>query len=142
MAKKRADNKTAPTAMDVDAFLMGIIDDQKRSDCADVLKMMKQVTGEKPRMWGDLIVGFGTYHYKYASGREGDWFLTGFSPRKQNLSIYIMPGLDGYGALLKKLGPHKTGKSCLYIKSLADIDRAVLKNLIAQSVKHMKETYG
>ncbi len=91
-------------------------------------------------MWGSSIVGFGNYHYKYESGREGDWFLTGFSPRKQNLTLYIMPGFAQYDELMKKLGKHKTGKSCLYIKSLEDINLPTLKQLIQQSVKHMTKT--
>ena len=98
--------------------------------------MMKKITGKKPKLWDSNIVGFGSYHYKYASGREGDWFLTGFSPRKQALTLYIMPGFGDYGPLMKKLGKYKTGKSCLYIKKLEDVDQKTLKELIAKSVRH------
>ena len=98
---------------------------------------MKRAVGAEPKMWGPSIVGFGHYHYKYASGRENDWFLAGFSPRKQDLTLYIMAGFDRYDALMTKLGKHKTGKSCLYLKRLADVDVAVLEELISASVKHM-----
>jgi hypothetical protein len=101
---------------------------------------MKQVTKSEPKMWGSSIVGFGTYHYKYESGREGDWFITGFSPRKQNLTLYIMGGFARYDELMKQLGKHKTGKSCLYIKYLADVDLPTLKKLIQESVSHMRKT--
>ena len=102
---------------------------------------MKQVTKEEPKMWGGSMVGFGRFHYKSDSGREGDWFLTGFSPRKQNLTIYIMPGFDKYDSLMKKLGKHKTGKSCLCISKLEDVDTKVLKELIKQSFQYMKKKY-
>jgi len=101
---------------------------------------MKQVTGDKPIMWGDSIIGFGTYKYKYASGRQGEWPVTGFSPRKQNLTIYIMSGFDEYDDLLTQLGKHSTGKSCLYIKKMEDIDQDVLRELISKSVEHMAAT--
>ena len=106
------------------------------------LDIMMEVTGEKPKMWGPSIVGFGSYHYVYASGREGDWPLTGFSPRKQALTLYIMAGFGHYDELMSRLGKHKTGKSCLYVKRLSDIDESVLRELIAASVDHMKSTYG
>ena len=115
-------------------FLDGIKDEKKREDSFAVLEMMKKITGEQPTMWGESMVWFGSYHYKYASGREGDWFLTGFSPRKQALTLYLMCGLEKQAALLKKLGKYKTGKSCLYIKKLEDVDTAVLKELIKGSV--------
>jgi hypothetical protein len=102
---------------------------------------MQAITKEEPKMWGSSIIGFGDYHYKYASGRGGDFFLTGFSPRKQNLALYLMGGLENQKDLLKKLGKHKTGKSCLYIKSLNDIDKKVLKEMIVQSVKETKKLY-
>ncbi len=102
---------------------------------------MQDITGKRAMMWGDSIVGFGRYHYKYASGREGDFFVTGFLPRKQNFTIYIMPGYADYQHLLKKIGKHKLGKSCLYVKSLDDIDLDVLKELIAASVEQMKTLY-
>jgi hypothetical protein len=99
---------------------------------------MKQVTGEEPEMWGESIVGFGSYHYKYKSGREGDWFVTGFSPRAQNLTLYIMSGFDEYDQLMSRLGKYKTGKSCLYITKIDDVDQEVLKELVNKSVKHME----
>ena len=101
---------------------------------------MKRATKANPKMWGPEIVGFGSYHYKYASGRDADWFLTGFAPRKQNLTLYIMSGFKKYNALLKKLGKHKTGKSCLYIKRLDDIDMDVLTQLIEDSVAHLRKS--
>ncbi len=132
-----AELKTRINDKSVLKFINSVGDEKKRSDSLDILDMMKKITKEEPKMWGDSIVGFGSYHYKYASGREGDWFLTGFSPRKQNLSLYIMSGFNEYGELLKKLGKHKTSKSCLYIKSLDDIDTKALKQLITKSVKKM-----
>ncbi len=134
--------KTTPSAKSVQAFLNTIADDERRQDCLTVMKIMKQATKAEPKMWGDSIVGFGSYHYKYASGREGDWFLTGFSPRKQALTLYIMSGFSRYDALLRKLGKYKTGKSCLYIKRLADVDLSVLKELIQGSVKHLAKSYA
>ena len=101
--------------------------------------MMADITGEKPVMWGPSVVGFGSYHYKYASGREGDWMITGFSPRKQALTLYIMPGFDRYDDLMVKLGKYKTGKSCLYINKLEDVDKNILHELIAHSVKYMNK---
>lgn len=132
-----AELKTKPTPESVTAYLNGIEPEQKRQDSWQILELMQKATGQKPQMWGDTIVGFGSYHYKYASGREGDWFLTGFAPRKQNLTLYIMAGFDQYDELMEKLGKHKTGKSCLYINKLADIDLDVLENLLQQSVNHM-----
>src|SRR2546423_275573 len=133
-----ADLKTKPTDQNVESFLNSISDDQKREDCFTLLELMKQVTQLEPQMWGSSIVGFGSYHYKYASGREGDAILTGFSPRKQNLTLYIMAGFDQYDELLKKLGKHSVGKSCLYIKRLADVDLPILEELVRQSVTHMR----
>ncbi len=135
-----AELKTKPTDQNVEDFLNTIPDEQKRADAFAVLKLMKQVTRAEPQMWGSSIVGFGRYQYKYASGREGDWPLVGFSPRKQNLTLYIMAGFDGYADLLKKLGKFKTGKACLYVNRLADVDLPTLKELVKQSVKHMKAT--
>lgn len=137
-----AQNKTVATKASVSAFIAGIEDEQKRKDCRALMKMMREATGNRARLWGPSIVGFGSYDYTYASGRSGTFFLVGFSPRKQNLSVYVMPGFSGYAPLLKKLGPHKTGKSCLYIKSLDDVDRDVLRTLIEKSVAHMKKKYG
>lgn len=129
--------KTKQTNDSVDAFLKGVEDEQKRKDCFAIKALMEKITGEPAKMWGTSIVGFGSYHYKYASGREGDWMLTAFSPRKQNLTLYIMSGFSKYDELLAKLGKHKIGKSCLYIKKLADIDMAVLAALIQASVDYM-----
>jgi hypothetical protein len=137
-----AELKTTPNQQSVTEFLDSVEDEKKRADGYALLELMQEVTGESPRMWGDSIVGFGSYHYRYASGREGDWFLTGFSPRKQNLTLYIMAGFDRYDALLEQLGKHKTGKSCLYIKRLEDVDPQALRQLVEASVQHMKKTYG
>ena len=133
-----AELKTKKNEASVEKFLNAIKDGQTRKDCFEIAKMMQQATKAAPKMWGASIVGFGEYHYKYASGREGDWMLTGFSPRKQNLTLYIMAGFDRYDELLKKLGKFSTGKSCLYIKKRADVDRKVLKELVSESVKVMK----
>lgn len=133
--------KTTPTDKNTLNFLNTIENDGKREEAKTIMNLMKKVTGENPKMWGDSIVGFGSYHYKYESGREGDWFLTGFSPRKQNFSIYIMAGFSNYENLMEKLGSYKTGKSCLYVKRLNDIDLNVLTELIRESVQYMKEKY-
>lgn len=137
-----AELKTKPTTMSVEKFLNSVEDEKKRSDSFKILEMMKQVTKEKPKMWGPSIVGFGKYHYKYESGHEGDMCITGFSPRKQNLTIYIVPGFTKYDDLLSKLGKVKTSVSCLYIKKLEDVDEKVLKKLIERSVKDMKKMYN
>jgi len=134
-----AELKTKRNKGDVEAFLSSVAGEKKRQDSFTILELMKKVTGKEPEMWGDSIIGFGNYHYKYASGREGDWFLTGFSPRVQNLTLYIMAGFDDYDQLLGKLGKHSTGKSCLYIKKIEDIDIDVLKELVKQSVEHMEK---
>ncbi len=125
--------KTRVNDASVEGFLNTVENPQKRQDCFEILALMQEVTGEVPRMWGDSIVGFGSYHYKGASGREGDWMLTGFSPRKQNLTVYIMAGFQDSQVLLGKLGKHSTSVSCLYIKKLADVDKEVLKELISRS---------
>jgi hypothetical protein len=132
-----AELKTKPTADSVAAFLDKVSDKARRDDCFTVLEMMKDVTKEEPRMWGSSIVGFGRYRYKYESGREGEWMITGFSPRKGDLTLYITTGFDLFPDLMKRLGKHKTAKSCLYIKTLDDVDRGVLKQLIERSVKKM-----
>ncbi len=132
--------KTQKNDAIVEDFLNSVEPEKKREDSFAIIEMMKQVTGEEAVMWGASIVGFGSYHYKYASGRENDWFLVGFSPRKQNLTLYIMSGFDHYDALLSDLGKYKTGKSCLYINKLEDVDEGVLQELIKQSVDHMIET--
>ena len=136
-----AELKTRPTQESVESFLNRIDDEQNRADCFAVMKMMRQVTKEKPKMWGPSVIGFGSYHYKYASGREGDFMLIGFAPRKQALTLYIMPGFSKYDTLMKKLGKYKTGKSCLYIKKLEDVDQSILKELVKQSAAHMKKTH-
>ncbi|WP_340199055.1 DUF1801 domain-containing protein [Ascidiimonas sp. W6] len=136
-----AENKTKPTQVSVVDFLNKIEDSQKRKDSFELLEIMKKLTGEEAVLWGPSLIGFGTYHYKYESGREGDFFLTGFSPRKQNLTIYIMSGFSKYEVLMNKLGKHKTGKSCLYIKKLTDIDISVLEELIILSVAYTKKLY-
>lgn len=137
-----AGNKTKPTKTRVSDFLNGLEDPKRRADAKKVAAMMRRVTGKRATMWGTSIVGYGRYHYKYDSGREGEFMLTGFSPRKQNLAVYIMPGFKSFNGLLKKLGKHKTGKSCLYITRLANVDEKVLEKLIAESVKMMKTRYN
>lgn len=136
-----AEMKTKPTDASVERFL-GRLDDARQQDCRALIRIMRQATKSEPRMWGPSIVGFGTYHYTYDSGREGDWFLAGFAPRKQDLTLYIMAGFGEHGSLLRKLGKHRTGKSCLYIKRLADVDRTVLRQLVAASVRTMKKSGG
>jgi hypothetical protein len=135
---KNAEVKTKVNEASVEGFLNSVADEQARKDSFEILKMMRQVTKEEPKMWGASIVGFGSYHYKGASGREGDWMLIGFSPRKQNLTLYLMHGFDAHKDLLKKLGKYKTSTGCLYIKNLDDVDKKVLKELVTESVKRMK----
>jgi hypothetical protein len=135
-----AELKTQKNDASVQDFLQGVSDEKKRQDSFDILELMREVVGEEPAMWGTSIVGFGSYRYKYASGREGEWPLVGFSPRKRNLTLYIMSGFEGYDSLLAELGRHKTGKSCLYINKLEDIDLPTLRELIRQSVVHAAET--
>lgn len=133
-------NKTTPNDNNVEAFLNNVENEQRRNDSFKVLKIMEEVTGEKPIMWGNSIIGFGSYHYKYESGREGDFMLTGFSPRKTSLTIYCMTGFND--DVMKNLGKYKTGKSCLYVKKLSDINEDVLKDLIRKSINRLKEKYG
>ena|SRR5690349_571935 len=135
----KAEVKTKMNDADVTDFINSVTDEQKRNDCFEMLKMMKQVTKEEPKMWGPSIVGFGSYHYKGKSGREGEWMLTGFSPRKQNLTLYLMGGFDTHADLLSKLGKFTTGAGCLYLKKLEDVDKKVLKELVQASVKRMKQ---
>lgn len=134
--------KTQPTDASVDEFLNAVTHERRRRDSLVVLDMMRRITKLEPVMWGASIVGLGAYHYKYDSGREGDWFITGFSPRKQALTVYIMPGFGAYNDLMGKLGKHKTGSSCIYIDKLEDIDLAVLEELIKLSFDHMLRKYG
>ena len=136
-----AENKTKPNKASVAAFIKGIEDKQKRSDVKKVVAMMREATASRARMWGTNIVGFGRYHYKYDSGREGDFMITGFSPRKQALTLYIIPGFTHFESLMSKLGKYKTGKSCLYIRRLSDVDEKVLRQLIVGSVKYMRKNY-
>lgn len=136
-----AELKTKPTKQSVSAFLKTVTDEQKREDAGTVIEIMRAATKMDPVMWGTSIIGFGSYRYKYAGGREADWPLVGLSPRKQNLVVYIMPGFDEYGALMAKLGKHATGASCLYIKRLSDIDLPTLKKLVTLSVAAMKKKH-
>jgi len=136
-----AELKTKKNDKDVADFINTIKDKEKKADALVLLHIMKEVTGEEPVMWGDNIVGFGTYHYKYDSGREGDWFMMGFSPRKQNLAIYLIYGIEKLKGL-EMLGKYKAGKACLYIKRLRDVDENVLKSLIFETVEKMKLKYG
>ena len=131
---KSAELKTKVNEASGEGFLNSVQDEQARADCFETLKMMKQVTKEEPKMWGSSIVGFGTQHLIYASGRELDWMVIGFSPRKQNLTLYLPGSLESYADLLGKLGKHTTGKGCLYIKTLKDVDTKVLKELIKRSI--------
>lgn len=130
--------KTVETTASVISFVNSIPDVNKRNDCFEIIKIMKQATNMEPKMWGKDIIGFGNYKYKYESGREGEWFLTGFSPRSLNISIYIMTGFNRYKELMKKLGNVKTGKSCLYVKKLEEIDKKILKDIILLSLKDLK----
>lgn len=134
-----AEAKTKQTKASVEKFLNQIPDEARREDCFKVAKMMEEITGCEPKMWGPSIVGFDTYHYKYASGHEGDWPIAAFSPRKQDLTVYLMPGFQKQADLMQQLGKHRTGKSCLYIKRLSDVHVPTLKKLIRQSVKMMKQ---
>ena len=136
-----AQNKTQPTQQKPSDFITNIEDPRKRADCRELAKLMASITGNRAKMWGPSIVGFGKYHYKYASGREGDFFLTGFSPRKQALTVYIISGFEKHAKLMEELGKFKTGKSCLYIKNLDNVDREKLTRLIEASVAYLRETY-
>lgn len=134
--------KTSAHDGDVTAFIDGVEHAGRREDAHALRAVMEELTGEKACMWGASIVGFGSYHYVYASGREGDWPLVGFSPRKSNLVLYIMPGFEAYADLLSRLGKHRTGKSCLYLTRLAKVDMDVLRELIVESVKHTRATHS
>ena len=134
-----AELKTKPTASSVESFLKGVADETKRRDALALAALMQKATKAEPKMWGPSIVGFGSYHYKYASGHEGDSCVVGFSPRKDSLTVYLPLGSDRYGDLLAKLGKHKTGKGCLYIKRLSDVDTAVLEEIISSGLEHPKK---
>jgi hypothetical protein len=132
-----ANLKTKKTAASVSSFIDKIQDEKRKNDCRKVLALMQSAVGAEPKMWGENVVGFGDYHYKYESGRENDWFMTGFSPRKENLTLYFMTGFAKYGPLLARLGKHKTGKGCLYIKDLDDIDTKVLSELVSNAARDL-----
>lgn len=134
-----AEMKTKPSDQSVEEFLNNIPDEKKRRDCFTLLNLMKQTTQIEPKMWGSTMVGFGDVHYKYESGREGDWFKVGFSPRKQNLTLYLNYGFEEYEDLLAKLGKHKLGKACLYINKVEDVDLDILKQLVEKSYKQLSE---
>jgi hypothetical protein len=136
----RAEPKTKPTTVSPAAFIKQVADERRRKDCQDLVALMRDVTGQPPKMWGSSIVGFDRYRYKYSSGRDGESLLTGFSPRKQELVLYLGPGIENK-SLLAKLGKHKAGKGCLYLKRLDDIDRSVLRVLVERSVAIMRERY-
>lgn len=131
--------KTRPNDQNVQAFLNKVESEPQKQDSYALLEMMQEISGEPPKMWGDSIIGFGSYHYQYASGREGDWFLAGFSPRKKSISLYIMSGFSEFDQLLEELGKHKKGKSCLYINKLADVNETVLHELIRRSVEAVEK---
>ncbi len=138
----KAKNKTVENEGSVDDFLNSVKDEIKKADCLRIKSIMEEISGEPAKMWGTSIVGFGNYHYKYESGREGDFMKVGFSPRAQNVTLYIMPGFGRYEDLMSKLGKHKIGKSCLYVKKLADVDEDILKELITESYFYMTNKYG
>jgi len=131
--------KTTKTEASVEDFLNAIADENARADCKKIAELMRKATGSEPKMWGASIVGFGSYPYKNASGGDYEWMETGFSPRKQSLTLYIMSGFSKYDELLSKLGKHKTGKSCLYIKRLSDVDENVLNELIESSIENVRK---
>ena len=137
-----AELKTKQTEQSVDAYIDAIADDVRRQDCRTLVELMSKATSAEPRMWGTSMVGFGSYHYKYDSGHQGDAMLTGFASRKPNLTLYVMPGSEGHESLLAKLGKHKAGKGCLYVKRLADIDLAVLAELVTLSVEKLRQRYS
>ena len=137
-----AENKTKATDASVESYLSAIEDEARRKDCEALAKLMTRVTKQQPKMWGTSIVGFGSYHYKYESGREGDSALAGFSSRKGDISVYLVKDFPGQEQLLSKLGKHKTGKGCLYIRRLSDIDLEVLAQLVAGAVAERKHHYG
>ncbi len=135
------ENKTQPNKAKVADFLNALVDEERRRDCKTVARMMREISGKRATMWGASMVGYGQYHYRYARGREGDCFRLGFSPRKQDLTIYIMPGYTNHDSILAKLGKHKKGKSCLYIKRLSDVDLQVLERLLRAGWKDMQKRF-
>jgi Domain of unknown function (DU1801) len=137
----KAELKTKPTIISVSTFIDAVADEKQRADAHKIAATMERLSGHKPKMWGPSIIGFGSYHYKYDSGREGDMCRIGFSPRKGNTVLYLVDGFEGHAALLEKLGKHKTGKSCLYIKRLSDVDESVLEQLVVKSLTYMAQKY-
>lgn len=136
-----AEPKTKQTNVSVEDFINAVKDEKVREDCWTLIKLMQDITKAEPKMWGPSIVGFGLYTYKYASGKTGDWPLVGFSPRKQNLTLYVMAGFDSYDDLIEKLGTFTCGKSCIYVKRLSDLHQPTLKKLITASVKQLRKTH-
>lgn len=136
-----SENKTRPTEQSPEDFIASVEHDTRRADARTLLDLMRTITGWEARMWGSAIIGFGEYHYKYESGREGDFMRTGFSPRKANMVVYIMPGYTDFSEILGRLGKHKLGKSCLYINKLADVDMGVLEELIRAGLDDMEKKY-
>lgn len=134
--------KTRPTRASVARFIGSIEDERQRKDAKRIDQIMRSVTGSNPVLWGSSLVGYGRYDYRYASGREGSWFLTGFSPRKRNLVIYVMSGFSTEPALMRRLGRHKTGRSCLYLRKLDDVDLDVLTELVRRSVEKIRKRHG
>lgn len=134
-----AEPKTRKTNASVEDFLHGVADERKRQDCFTLVALMREITGSEPSMWGNSIVGFGAYRYTNSTRRENEWPVTGFSPRKQNLTLYIMSGFEQYDDLLGRLGKHSVGKSCLYVKRLSDVNMGALRELIELSVAHMTQ---
>ncbi|MEL7537120.1 MAG: DUF1801 domain-containing protein [Pseudomonadota bacterium] len=137
----KATNKTAPNVGSVTEFLKSVDNASRRAEARTVMRLLRKITGKRPVMWGSSIIGYDRYHYRYQSGREGEWPMIGLSPRAQNLTIYIMPGFKPFSALMKRLGKHKTGKSCLYLKRLDDVDEAVLVDLMTAAYAWMREHY-
>ncbi len=135
-------NKTQPGSASVSDFLSEVTPLEKQQDCFKILEILQEETKEAPKLWGGNMIGFGTYHYKYESGREGDWFVTGFAPRAQNITIYLLCGLDTQSELMQKLGKYKIGKSCLYIKNLDDIDITVLRKMVQFNIIEVKRIWG
>ena len=134
-------NKTKPTTVDPAHFIASIEHDTRREDALTLLELMGRLSGFEAKMWGPTMVGFGRYHYKYDTGREGDWFMVGFSPRKANQVIYLMPGYENFDDELARLGKHKIGKSCLYINKLADVDLAVVEEMVRYTIDLLHENY-
>lgn len=140
-SSSRSEAKTKPTKVSVQSFVDGLDDERRQREAKTLISMMRKVTGEKPVMWGPSIVGFGRYHYKYASGREGDAPRAGFSPRKAALTVYCAPGFTAQGSLLRRLGPHRTSVSCLYIRKLEDVDLDVLREIVERSIAQMNRMW-